>query len=425
MIRASSRICNSFETDSRATGLGLKVSRSYPSGVRTRVLTSLLLMTASLALALAGGELLARKVRPLSTLEYVVDADVGQILNPNQRGARSVSQDYDVEIATNSAGFHDIEHRLQKPPDVYRIVMLGDSFMEAVQVPVGQGFAQQLQGALQGWLNEKRVEVINLGISGTGPAQYLQVLKARGLAYRPDLVIMAVHPGNDFFDSYRPLSGSVTKPYFELDPTGELRYIPPQTKAVGVTLSPLLRRSALLMLMRKAITRMSIEAWFGRWGFLSPSYAVASVQPNHVLPVDWYVYVIDPPYPWPGAYRITLRTIEESKKLAEQHGAGFLVMLIPPTAAIEDRWQEALAPYPGSDHLKLDFDLPSKAVRRLGKESDFHVIDFVESFRKTYQHDRLSYAWPHDGHWNARGHQQAAQVVSSFLLAHRAEYGFK
>jgi len=170
---------------------------------------------------------------------------------------------------------------------------------------------------------------------------------------------------------------------------------------------------------------MSIEAWFGRWGFLSPSYAVASVQPNHVLPVDWYVYVIDPPYPWPGAYRITLRTIEESKKLAEQHGAGFLVMLIPPTAAIEDRWQEALAPYPGSDHLKLDFDLPSKAVRRLGKESDFHVIDFVESFRKTYQHNRLSYAWPHDGHWNARGHQQAGQVVSSFLLAHRAEYGFK
>src|SRR5438094_913837 len=103
MIRASSRICNSFETDSRATGSGLKVSRSYPSGVRTRVLTSLLLMTASLALALAGGELLARMVRPPSTIEYVVDADVGQIMAPSQR-ARAVSQDFDVEVHSNGAG---------------------------------------------------------------------------------------------------------------------------------------------------------------------------------------------------------------------------------------------------------------------------------------------------------------------------------
>jgi len=359
-----------------------------------------------------------------STLEYVIDADIGQVIAPDQRG-RWVGRDYDVAIHTNSAGFHDVEHRLQKPHDVYRMAVLGDSFIEALQVPVEQGFAQQLQGALQGWLNEKRVEVINLGISGTGPSQYLQVLKARGLAYRPDLVVMAVHPANDFFDSYGPLSGSLTKPYFELDPTGELRYIAPQTKAIGVVLSPLLRRSALFMQARKAITRMPIEAWFGRWGFLSPSFGVASVQPNDVLPVEWYVYVIDPPDPWPEAYRITLRTIEESKKLAEQHGAAFLVMLIPPTATIEDRWHEVLAPYPGSKHLKFDFARPSDAIMQQGRKLNFQVIDLTEPFKNAFQHDRLSYAWPHGDHWNARGHQQAAQVVSSFLLAHRAEYGLK
>ena len=380
--------------------------------------------TVSLALALTGGEPLVRMIRPLSTVKYVVDPDIGQVLVPNQQ-TRSVSQDFDVEIRTNSAGFHDVEHQLQKPPDVYRIVVLGDSFMEALQVSVEESFSRQLEAALQSWIKEKRVEVINLGISGTGPAQYLQMLNARGLAYRPDLVLMAVQPGNDFWDSYRPLSGSVTKPYFEFDPSGELRYIPPQPAAIGVTLAPLLRSSALLMFVRDAIRRMPIETWLGKWGFLSPSSAVAAAQPNHVLPVEWYVYVVDPPDPWPEAYRMTLRTIEESEKVSEQGGAQFLVVHIPGMAAIEDRWEEALAPYPESIRLDFDFDRPSEALKRQGQESNFHVIDLVKPFRETYQQDRLSYSWPHDGHWNARGHRQAAQVVSSFLFAHRAEYGWQ
>ena len=140
--------------------------------MRWRILINSVLLCVGIVAAFALGELFARLIRPISTVEYQMEKDVGAILVPNQR-ARWVSRDYDVTVVTNSAGFHDVEHAIEKPNDVYRIVVLGDSFMEALQVSIGQGYTQTLERMLQQWVKGKRVEVINLGISGTGPSQYI------------------------------------------------------------------------------------------------------------------------------------------------------------------------------------------------------------------------------------------------------------
>lgn len=48
-----------------------------------------------------------RVMRPLSTIRYVVAADIGQTMVPNQQG-RAIGQDFDVEILINSGGLHDL-----------------------------------------------------------------------------------------------------------------------------------------------------------------------------------------------------------------------------------------------------------------------------------------------------------------------------
>ena len=395
--------------------------------MRWRILINSVLLCVGIVAAFALGELFARLIRPISTVEYQMEKDVGAILVPNQR-ARWVSRDYDVTVVTNSAGFHDVEHAIEKPNDVYRIVVLGDSFMEALQVSIGQGYTQTLERMLQQWVKGKRVEVINLGISGTGPSQYYSLLKLKGLRYKPDLVLMTILPDNDFRDSYQSLSGAVNKPFYFIKADGTLGYVPPQVSGPGATSRLLLRQSALLLLVRQSIASRPIESWLAKLGLLAPSFGVnQGGSGEHVgsltIPLDWYVYLVDPPSPWPDAYRVTLRMIQESKEIASQHGARFLVMLIGSPAMGESRWKEALEPYQGVEGLHWDLDQPYRAIKRLGERSEFQVVSLVEPFRNDFQVNRISHSWAHDGHWNPRGHQLAAEAVSSYLCDHREAYG--
>src|SRR5262249_10117482 len=149
----------------------------------------------SLLLVFVLAEGVTRLVRPFSTVEYRVDPEIGQILVPNQR-TRWVRADYDQTVITNRQGFHDREHPIAKAANVYRIIVVGDYFIESLSAPIEWGFTQQLEELLQREVTDRRVEVINLGVGGIGPAQYLRILEAKGMAYRPDLVIMSVFPEN-------------------------------------------------------------------------------------------------------------------------------------------------------------------------------------------------------------------------------------
>lgn len=374
--------------------------------------------------AFAVAEIALRIVRPVSTVAYRLDADLGYRLVANQE-TRAVSQDYDVVIRTNSAGFHDVEHALAKPPDVFRIVVVGDSFVEALQLGIEDGFTRQLERQVQAWTSGKRVEVINLGISGTGPAQYYRVLELQGMRYQPDLIIMAVLPDNDFRDSYQPLGGAISKPYYRIGDDNTLRLSPPHVSDQTASLRFILQKSAFLQLVRRAVASLSVEEWLGRVGLLAPFKGVKVQDSPLNLPPDWFVYVAEPPESWQEAYRVTLRMIEEAAHLASRHQARFLVMTIGSTATIEDRWAEALASYPDAGHVRWEFDRPERAIVALGERVGFDVISLIEPFRRDFALHRASHSWAHDGHWNARGHRLAAEVAAAALRARGSSYGLQ
>src|SRR5688572_16641507 len=99
------------------------------------------------------------------------------------------------DATLNSRGFNDIEHTVERPPNVgYRIVALGDSFAVGV-VPQRDNFLTRLESLLSA---RQPVEVINMGVAGTEPGDYLSILADEGLAYGPDLVLVNFFIGNDF-----------------------------------------------------------------------------------------------------------------------------------------------------------------------------------------------------------------------------------
>lgn len=98
----------------------------------------------------------------------------------------------------NSKGFLSPEHQYKKDPSVYRIVLVGDSFAVGV-VPYKQHFIRLLEEKLNQDL-PKRVEVINLGLPAVGVAIYERLVALEALRYQPDLILVSVYVGNDFYE---------------------------------------------------------------------------------------------------------------------------------------------------------------------------------------------------------------------------------
>lgn len=89
-----------------------------------------------------------------------------------------------------------------KPEDVFRIVVLGDS--HTVSVRKQSTYPEVLEALLNDAnLKGKRVEVHNAGAPGHSHYQYYLSLDRRLKQYHPDLVIVGYYIGNDFLDLYR------------------------------------------------------------------------------------------------------------------------------------------------------------------------------------------------------------------------------
>ena len=114
------------------------------------------------------------------------------ILNPNTEGNA-----WGTYVKVNSHGFRDREFTVEKEPDVYRIIALGDSITFGKSLAVEKTFPKQLEGML----NQKgnRVEVLNLGHGGYNTLQEVATLEHIGIKFKPNLVILG-YCINDLWD---------------------------------------------------------------------------------------------------------------------------------------------------------------------------------------------------------------------------------
>jgi len=104
--------------------------------------------------------------------------------------------DYDFKL--NSQGFKDVEFTVEKPAGIYRILGIGDSFAYGV-VPYEYNYLTLLEEQLN--QSGQKTEVINMGIPGMGPRDYLSILVNEGLKLNPDKVVVFFYIGNDFLDN--------------------------------------------------------------------------------------------------------------------------------------------------------------------------------------------------------------------------------
>jgi lysophospholipase L1-like esterase len=368
-----------------------------------------------------GGLALEAAVRlfvPVSDYFWEWDPAVGVKLIPGKHG-RAISRGrYDAPVEINSHGFRDRERTYDKPPGTIRVELLGDSFIEALQVP----FDSSLPALLEKRLRDAAIqaETVNLGVSGAGTARQYLMLEHYGLRYHPDLVLL-FFVGNDFSDNSRRLQGLPYIPYPIPDGTGSIArdgagrplFAPfaDQSSRLGPVAAALRSHSRAYRLLRETINDSpQLHGIVYRLRLMSTPPEPLKAGPSTF---GFYeIYRSQYRAPWVEAWGVTKEMLLETRSLAEANGARFAVVLVPAAWEVyPGTWERTLARVPAMRAVSLDLDKPSRLLTSFLEAHGIPYVSLLADFRA-----RASTAPPlyidNDGHWTAAGHRLAADLLA-------------
>ena len=134
---------------------------------------------------------------------------------PSQQGTWRVRDEIAAPYAINGQGWNSGvgDYEVRRRPGTMRIAVVGDSYVEALQVRHDRSLAEQLAANLA--RHGRAVESYRFGISGAPLSQYLHMIEREVAGYRPDwIVVVLIH--NDFDESFRFQPGRYTSSFRKL-----------------------------------------------------------------------------------------------------------------------------------------------------------------------------------------------------------------
>ena len=411
---------------------GVKPHPSVPGRIRRALRLvgwNALLLVAGLALIGVVGEAYFRLRAPFveSDIPYAWYPTVGGIFAPNAEVRHTNGLDFWTISRTNTLGFPDREPiGIERAAASCHITMIGDSYVEALQVPIADKFHVRLEELAARELRHLDVTTSAFGVSGTGQVNQLPYYDEFARYLQPALLVL-VFVQNDFMNNapildglnrgvdpdrlknvsaIRGADGSITlrPPY-----PGESRLagMPPPPWYARATdyltgmsafanwldakrrasasddTDPELVAQVVLLSRRSPRYAALLEGWrpttrsrLGR-PFKSPQ----DLPPVHEDALDFTAFALD-----------------QFRERAARDGA---VLVILSSHYIGTRGA------PGFDRLTA-----------LAEPRGIPVIDQYDYILRQGAEPRDA-TWAHDGHWNAAGHQWAAEALLEYLKANQ------
>jgi hypothetical protein len=387
----------------------------------SRRLQNVLLVLASLVIGILGAEIALHAAGVSFAHFYRPDPLVGEALIPGAEGWDQSENPTYVRI--NSMGMRDREHSVEKPPGVFRIAVLGDSYAEAKQVPLEATFWSVAERVLADCpaRDGRTIEVLNFGVAGYGTTQELLTLEHRALRFRPDLVLLAFLTGNDVRNNSIELQGR-GKPHF-VERNGELVLDRSFAASLGnrVRLSPLgtwfyeqLPNSRVLQLLYEAGQARKRRGQMER---RRQEMREAPEQTNEgfELGLDHEVY-LEPSHPsWRQAWRVTEKLLARAHDLATAADAQFLLVVLSngiqvhPDPTVRRNFAAALG--------ASDLFYPDRHLSEFAAQSGIaHLLLAPRLAEHAQAHGQCLHGFigaiPCGGHWNVAGHEVAGEIIA-------------
>jgi hypothetical protein len=384
-----------------------------------RIVGGCVLAGAATLVALISIEIAVRALHLVPAHFWQPDPLVGTRLIAGKSGWWTQEElEFRVPVRINSQGFHDVEHAFKKPDGVTRVLVLGDSFVEAMQVPLEDAFARRLEHDLNGNADGNgSYEVISMGVSGYGTAGQLLTYLHYGRAYAADVVVLAFYPGNDVRNN-SPVLEPVLHPVYADDGTIE-RIAGPQPRKAPAGHSPmrwLLENSQAYFFVRKRILtgQPALARWLMDVGLMAPE-ALQEVPMYDGIPVDYWVYAANPPPEWEDAWRHSEDLLRQFRSTVEHDGAHFVVAIVTARERIyPDSWEQIVEANPNMRKVAWNLAGPEQRVQRWCADNGVQCVTLSPAFL-AHRNEGRRLHWVYDGHWTPAGHALAAATVAAAL----------
>ena len=381
-------------------------------------LLNLTLALASTALALAGVEAafrLAHRLAPRGkeTRTRRIYTEHDPLLGWHKRpGGRVLYHrpEYRTEVAINRHGLRDREREYTKAPGTFRVLGLGDSFVEGFMVPLEHTVAQRLEASLGS--PDCPVEVINGGTVGYSTDQEYLFYERDGHRYGAQVVLLFFYY-NDVLFNDSSLNLGLPKPH--LVPEGDgLRVAnqpvpPPPPPPPPPPAPPEPAGSVALDWIGDRLESSAPHAYnrLADWGLWPPT---RQVQPAAELEV----YRMRPGRQVELAWESTHRILRALNQAVGRRGSRLALVYTPSRMEVHDpTWELTKLRYGWGEHRWKRGEV-ARRLSEIARAERIPLVDLTVALRDADSWLRPSY-FPRDGHWNARGQRAAALAIRPFL----------
>lgn len=345
----------------------------------------------SLLFAGAAAEVAVRVAAPQQLIQIRPDLwqpvdTVGWMHRPNVTTTMNTGEG-EVSVYTDSAGFRVGESG--RVEEGARVLLIGDSFMEALQVEYEESLAGLLQAQLPTAAGQP-IAIRNAGIDGWGPSHY--VLRAGQLLPRDDysLLVVTVFIGNDI----QPARQETIRPR---TPVERHRLRVPRSlskdEVVHAVLQPvndaLEVRSHAYLLVRNRLQTLRMRAG------VSPLYMPQEFMRSEATSDRWNTF---------GEIAADIDSI------ANAHGARTLFVLIPAPFQVDERQFEQYLTGFQIDPAAVDLEQPTRLVTEQLTSRGLRMLDALPTFRAAHAEGVQLYGAV-DPHLTPAGHQRLAGLV--------------
>lgn len=240
------------------------------------------------------------------------------------------------------------------------VLLLGDSFMKALQVDYEQSLAGRMEAALPRVVG-RTVAVRNAGVDGWDPNQYLAFARSALARERIDVVVVALYVGNDVVServTTRPPLAPVIRRGFHL----------PASLSRGALVDATVRPLNDALEQRShfyVFTKSRASALLMRLGLTGADFP-REIQRDFAASPGW---------------RVTGDICADIAALAASHGAAAVFVLIPSSYQVHREQFVTFARGFGLDTTQVDLDQPNRLLGEALRARGLVVVDPLDSLR--------------------------------------------
>jgi hypothetical protein len=268
------------------------------------------------------------------------------------------------------------------------VLLIGDSFAQALQVDYEKSFAYLIERGLTARRGHP-VAVWDAGVDGWDPPQYLyrarQLLSTRPVA----MVLVSIYLGNDIVSSARPLPPRNPAPTFSFHVPRQLS----RSELVTDLLRPIddiLKRHSELYILAKNSLKTTEMRW-GLTGIAFPDELLRSSAGSK-------------------RWQVTAALCDSIAQFAAQHGARTMFVLIPAPYQVDDLQLKTFARGFGIDLASVDLDQPNRLLGDAMRRRGLTVLDPLSDFRRRARNGEQLYGYV-DRHLTPAGHVALSAAV--------------